>query len=43
MRREAEFLKDRFMNAEWASTVWYAILDEEYLKSRSSLPRTGSN
>lgn len=29
MRREAHFVKDRFLNGEWASTFQYAILAEE--------------
>jgi len=30
MRREGEFLKDRFVGDRWASTAWYALLNEEY-------------
>jgi RimJ/RimL family protein N-acetyltransferase len=30
MRREGELIKARYMNAEWVSTVLYAILNEEY-------------
>jgi len=30
MRREGEFLKDRFVGDGWASTAWYALLEEEY-------------
>ena len=33
MRREGEFLKDRFPNGEWADTVWMAMLSDEYAKS----------
>jgi RimJ/RimL family protein N-acetyltransferase len=30
MRREGEFVKHYHMDGEWRSTVWYAMLDEEY-------------
>jgi [ribosomal protein S5]-alanine N-acetyltransferase len=30
MRREGEFLKDRFIGTEWVTTVFYAILAEEH-------------
>ena len=30
MRREGEFLKDKFLNGEWRDSVWYALLEEEY-------------
>jgi len=30
MRREGEFLKDKFLNGEWANTFQYAILAEEF-------------
>jgi RimJ/RimL family protein N-acetyltransferase len=32
MRREAEFVKDRYVKEEWVSTVWYGVLAEEYAK-----------
>jgi RimJ/RimL family protein N-acetyltransferase len=38
MRREGEFLKDRFVNGEWVDTVWLAMLSDEYTKSSSSPP-----
>jgi len=41
MRREGEFLKDRFLNGQWIDTVWSAMLSEEYAKSRSSPPLRG--
>jgi len=41
MRREGEFLKDRFLNGEWGDTVWMAMLSEEYAKSESSPPPRG--
>src|SRR5260221_7830264 len=42
MRREGEVLKDRFVNAEWGNTVLYAMLEEEYRKSRTGPPRESS-
>jgi RimJ/RimL family protein N-acetyltransferase len=30
MRKEAEFVKHQFVNGEWLSTAWFAILEEEY-------------
>lgn len=30
MRKEAEFVKHQFVNGEWLSTVWFAILEDEY-------------
>lgn len=30
MRQEAEFVKSQYLNGEWLSTAWYAILEEEY-------------
>jgi RimJ/RimL family protein N-acetyltransferase len=30
LRREGEFVKNRFVRGEWMSSVWYAALDEEY-------------
>ena len=34
MRREGEFLKDRFVNGEWVDTVWLAMLSGEYSRTR---------
>ncbi len=31
MRREAEFVKDKFVEGAWANSVWYAALAEDYL------------
>jgi RimJ/RimL family protein N-acetyltransferase len=31
MRREGEFLKDTRTQTGWANSIWYALLDEEYL------------
>jgi RimJ/RimL family protein N-acetyltransferase len=30
MRQEAEFVKDDFANGQWLTTLWFALLDEEY-------------
>ena len=35
MRREAQFIKDRFLNGEWASTFQYAMLAEEFADADS--------
>ena len=35
MRREGQFMKDRFLNGEWASTFQYAILAEEFPAGQS--------
>jgi RimJ/RimL family protein N-acetyltransferase len=43
MRREGEFLKDRFLNGEWIDTVWLAMLSDEYAKSVGSPPLRGSS
>jgi len=32
MRQEAEFVKQWFADGEWLSTVWFAMLEEEYLR-----------
>jgi RimJ/RimL family protein N-acetyltransferase len=37
MRREAEFVQDRLVKGQWANTVWYGMLAEEY----RSISRTG--
>jgi RimJ/RimL family protein N-acetyltransferase len=41
LRREGEFVKNRFLQDEWANTVWYAILDEEYRKTENHPPQAG--
>ncbi len=38
LRREGEFLKNRMLHGEWASSTWYAILDEEYRKAEKNAP-----
>lgn len=36
MRQEAEFVKHFLAEGEWLSTVWFAMLEEEYLNSQSA-------
>ena len=38
LRREGEFVKNRFLQDEWATSLWYAILDEEYRKTENNPP-----
>jgi RimJ/RimL family protein N-acetyltransferase len=33
LRREGEFLKNRWLHGEWTNSIWYAALEEEYLKA----------
>jgi aminoglycoside 6'-N-acetyltransferase len=33
LRREGEFVKDRWVGDDWANTVWFAALREEYRKA----------
>jgi hypothetical protein len=42
MRREAEFIKDRWVTDQWLSSIWYAALEEDYITSEegSSSPST---
>jgi RimJ/RimL family protein N-acetyltransferase len=30
MRREGEFIKDQLVKSDWTTTVWHAMLDEEF-------------
>jgi RimJ/RimL family protein N-acetyltransferase len=39
LRREGEFVKNRFLQDEWATSLWYAILDEEYRKTENNPPQ----
>ncbi len=41
LRREGEFLKNRWLHGEWATSVWYAALAEEYLEADGSPPPPG--
>ncbi len=36
MRREGEFLKDHQVSGEWLDTIQYALLEEEYERSRQA-------
>jgi RimJ/RimL family protein N-acetyltransferase len=33
LRREGEFIKNRWVHGEWTNSIWYAALDEEYLQA----------
>jgi RimJ/RimL family protein N-acetyltransferase len=33
LRREGEFVKNRWVHAEWTNSIWYAALDEEHLQA----------
>lgn len=36
MRQEAEFVKHFHAEGEWLSTVWFALLEEEYLRGEAN-------
>ena len=38
MRREGEFVKHYCVNGEWLNTVWFALLDEEFLPPAEESP-----
>ena len=38
MRQEAEFVKHWLADGEWLSTVWFAMLEEEYLGDETEKP-----
>lgn len=38
LRREGEFVKDRFVREKWMSSVWFAALDEEYREAAGTPP-----
>jgi RimJ/RimL family protein N-acetyltransferase len=42
LRREGEFVKDRFVRGKWMSSVWYAALEEEYLEAAGNPPEGSS-
>jgi len=42
LRREGEFLKDRFVNGEWVNTLWYAMLSEEFASGGPPASAAGS-
>ena len=35
LRREGEFLKNRWVHGEWTTSVWYALLDEDCAEAES--------
>jgi RimJ/RimL family protein N-acetyltransferase len=41
LRREGDFVKNRWLHGEWATSVWYAVLEEEYLSAEDSPPQAG--
>ena len=42
MRREGEFVKNHFSNGEWANSVWFAALGEEYRAAGDNPPAESS-
>lgn len=40
MRQEAEFVKNHFVNGEWRSTLWFAMLAEKYFSEPSPKEKT---
>jgi RimJ/RimL family protein N-acetyltransferase len=38
LRREGEFVKNRWVHGEWTNSIWYAALDEEYLEADAKAP-----
>jgi [ribosomal protein S5]-alanine N-acetyltransferase len=38
LRREGEFVMNRFVKGEWANSVWYAVLGEEHHEAASRPP-----
>jgi RimJ/RimL family protein N-acetyltransferase len=43
LRREGEFLKDHLLHGEWATTVWFAALREEYGAANGGAPRNSED
>ena len=41
LRREGEFVKNRWVHGEWTNSIWYAALDEEYLSAENAAPQPG--
>ena len=41
LRREGEFLKNRWRHDEWTNSVWFAALNEEYLEAEDNPPQAG--
>ena len=38
LRREGEFLKNRWVHGAWTNSIWYAALGEEYLQADTKAP-----
>jgi RimJ/RimL family protein N-acetyltransferase len=36
LRREGEFVRSRWLHGEWANSLWYAMLNEEFSKASSN-------
>ena len=41
LRREGEFVKNRWVHGEWTNSIWYAALDGEYLSAQNGAPQPG--
>ena len=41
LRREGEFVKSRWAHGEWADSVWYAVLEDEFRKAETPPPQPG--
>ena len=41
LRREGEFLKNRWRHGEWTNSVWFAALKEEYLEAEGHPAQAG--
>ncbi len=41
LRREGEFLKNRWRHGQWTDSVWFAALKEEYLGAEDNPPPAG--
>jgi RimJ/RimL family protein N-acetyltransferase len=42
LRREGEFLKNRWIHGEWTNSIWYAALAEEYLQANAEPQSAGA-
>jgi RimJ/RimL family protein N-acetyltransferase len=38
LRREGEFVKSRWVHSEWANSIWYALLEEEFRAADKNPP-----
>jgi RimJ/RimL family protein N-acetyltransferase len=41
LRREGELVKNRWVHGEWTNSIWYAVLEEEYLSGEDNTPQPG--